>query len=192
MCVCVCEHALLCVLSVTEAGNVGFKHKTSIPDVVSENIYVYFEPNLKTVPTPQLVHAHRTRFIASSLSSQHLWLLWWVHVYVQNMTSDNSALASTQPIPLSSSLCVCVCVCVCVCARARACVRACMPACMHACVRACMRESTQACNKISVLEEMDILLLKVFAFNTVLSFRNSWAWLNSLPAGNSSNAVNTN
>ena len=85
------------------------------------------------------------------------------------------SLNPTAP-PLSLYMCVCVCVCV----RVRVCVCVCV--CVHVCV--CVggwechraRESavaenvgkqTQARTDISVLEEINILLLKAFIFHAM-------------------------
>lgn len=78
---------------------------------------------------------------------QFLWYLWWVHMHVKNMTFDNNALAPSSPFSP----------CVCVCRHVHARVKAVPPR--------LLENRLKAWNEISVLEEVNMLLLKMFVLN---------------------------
>ena len=88
----------------------------------------------------------------------------------------------------SSPLSPCVRACVRACTRARACVRACVCACVRVCVCVCVCVCVFRCERprkpyrwkclktaaryeISVLEEVNMLLVSAFVFNAVWRFR---------------------
>ena len=68
-----------------------------------------------------------------------------------DLTPDNSALASLSPPPLSVCVCVRACVCVCVCTA---------PSARESITAQNAVKQAQAPNEISVLETIDMFLLK--------------------------------
>ena len=141
VCVCVCVHVCVCVyvcalpyvLSVKEAGNVGFKLKTSFDTIECQ-------------PTTQSETISAFDIHEGCTCLSQAW--------------PRTKVPSGHP-PIS--------VCVCVCARAHSCTHRCMST-WNYWHSECGKQ-TPACNKISVLEEINMLALKEFVFNAMWRFR---------------------